>query len=187
MYNVNQMSEKEREHPHCHLIQLLCFISFFIIWLLDSFITIYSVGLLSSLIPVAFRVIVCGFLILISFVLSRSTHDILLKKGQIKGPKGHRHHPPDRVINYGVMAYVRHPLYLAVLLFYLALVLLTMSIISFLVWIIIFFIHNRMASFEEKQLILMFNEDYTEYKRQVPKWIPHPLKLITQFPARPKV
>ncbi len=175
--NISQISEKEREHPHCHLIQFLCFIGFFIIWFLDSFFITYSAGK-SSLIPIAFRLIIFGIIICISFALSRSIHNILLRNGHIREQNSHRHHLPDQVIDYGVMAYVRHPLYLAILLFYFAFVILTMSIISFLVWIIIFLIHNRMASFEEKQLLMMFKEDYSEYKKRVPKWIPHPLKLI---------
>ena len=177
MNNVSHLSEKEREYPRCHLIQLLCFISFFVIWFLDSFIIIYSLDL-SFLIPLTLRLIIFSIIIPISLVLLRSTHNTLLNGGRSKDQKGCSHQLPDQVIDYGVMAYVRHPLYLAILLFYFAFVLLTLSIISFLVWIIIFFIHNRMASFEEKQLISMFNENYIEYKKQVPKWIPHPLKLI---------
>lgn len=180
------MSEKEREHPHCHLIQFLCFIGFFIVWILDSFILNFSIGL-SALIPLTLRLIVFGILVCIAYVISRSLHNMLLNNGQNTDQKGHRHYPPDQVVDYGAMAYVRHPLYLAVLLFYFAFVLLTLSIISFLVWIIIFLIHNRMASFEEKQLIAMFNRDYTEYKKQVPKWIPNPLKVIAQLPVRLKV
>ena len=175
--NSRLMSEKEREYPHCHLIQFLCFIGFFITWILDSFILDFSVGL-SSLIPLALRLIIFGVLICIAYVISRSLHNLVLRDGHVEDQKGHRHYPPDRVIDYGAMAYVRHPLYLTVLLFYFAFALLTLSMISFLVWVIIFFIHNIMASFEEKQLIVMFNDDYKEYRNQVPKWFPNPFKLV---------
>jgi protein-S-isoprenylcysteine O-methyltransferase Ste14 len=177
MNRASQFSEKEREYPHCHLIQFLCFIGFFIVWILDSFVINYSIGL-SSLVPLFLRLIVFGILVCLAFVISRSLHNLILNDEHIKDQKGHRHYPPDQVVDYGAMAYVRHPLYLAVLLFYFAFVVLTMSIISFLVWIIIFFIHNIMASFEEKQLITMFNDDYKEYRNRVPKWFPNPLKIV---------
>jgi protein-S-isoprenylcysteine O-methyltransferase Ste14 len=177
MNNIGLMSEKEREHPHCHLIQFLCFLGFFIVWILDSFILHLSIEL-SSLIPLAIRLIVFGIFVYIAFAISRSLKNIIMNNDHYKNQQGHRHYPPDQVVDYGAMAYVRHPLYLAVLLFYFAFVFLTMSILSFLVWIIIFLVHNRMASFEEKQLIVMFNDDYTEYRNRVSKWFPNPFRLI---------
>ena len=177
MNNINLMSEKEREYPHCHLIQFLCFLGFFMVWILDSFVLNSSTGF-SSLIPLVLRLVVFGIILCTAFAISRSLHNILLKDGHVKDQRAHKHRPPDQVVDYGVMAYVRHPLYLAVLLFYLSFVILTISIISFLVWIIISLVHNKMASFEETQLITMFNDDYMEYKKRVPKWIPNPLKLI---------
>ena len=177
MNSVNQLTEKEREHPHCHLIQFLCFVAFFFIWVLDNFV-IKSSARVFTLIPFPVRLLISGSLICIAFAISRSLHNLVLPKSPNNKEDGHKHHLPDHVIDYGVMAYVRHPLYLAVILFYLAFVILTMSIIPLLIWIIIALIHNRMASFEEKQLLRMFNDQYSEYRRNVPKWLPHPLKLI---------
>ena len=177
MNNINNITEKEREHPHCHLIQFLCFVTFFSVWIIDIFIVTPYTGLFFP-IPFPVRLLVFGSLICVSFVISRSLHDLLLADDPNIEQNGHKHHLPDRVIDYGVMAYVRHPLYLAMLLFYFAFVFLTMSAIPLIFWATIVLIYNRMASFEEKQLLRMFNEEYSEYQENVPKWLPHPLKLI---------
>ena len=175
--SVNHITEKEREHPHCHLIQFLCLVAFFFVWILETFVITSSVCVFPP-IPLPIRLFIFSFLICLSFAISRSLHNLVLADNTKNEKNGHKHHPPDQIIDFGVMAYVRHPLYLAMLLFYLAFVILTMSTISFLIWIIIVFIHNKMASFEENQLLKMFNDQYSKYQKTVPKWLPNPIRLI---------
>lgn len=80
------------------------------------------------------------------------------------------------MIESGIFTHVRHPMYLGTLIIYVAFMLLTLSISSFIVWIIIFIVFDRMVSFEEQQLELMFGKPYLEYKSRVSKWLPY-LKL----------
>ncbi len=163
------ISDKNREHPFSHQIQFLCLISFFFIWILDSFIFHLSTSL-STNIPLIMRVTFFLFVLGIAILLLRLSHYVLFS--HTREQEGGENHHPDELIETGIMAHVRHPLYLGTLLIYVAFFFLTLSLISFFCWIIIFGIYDRMASFEEKQLELMFCKAYLEYKSCVPKWIP---------------
>lgn len=100
-------------------------------------------------------------LILIAIIIIRSAEKMLF------------HETQQGVIDRGVFTYVRHPLYLGTLLIYLGFVLVSFSILSFLIFILIFFLYNYLAVFEEKDLERVFGKDYLEYKKRVPRWFPH--------------
>jgi protein-S-isoprenylcysteine O-methyltransferase Ste14 len=84
--------------------------------------------------------------------------------------------PSDTLITNGILKHVRNPLYLGVLLLYVAFILLSISLISVIIFVIICLIYDKMVNFEEKILEEMFGVEYLEYKNKVPKWIPNPLK-----------
>ena len=67
---------------------------------------------------------------------------------------------------------MRHPLYLASLLVYLALTVSTMSMVSFLLLAGIFVFHNTIASYEGRLLEAKFGEKYRTYKDNTGKWFP---------------
>jgi protein-S-isoprenylcysteine O-methyltransferase Ste14 len=79
---------------------------------------------------------------------------------------------PEKVISDSVFKYVRHPLYMSVILFYLALITLTLSIISFVLWVGIFIFYNYIAGYEEKLMEMKFGEEYAAYKLKTGKWLP---------------
>jgi protein-S-isoprenylcysteine O-methyltransferase Ste14 len=79
---------------------------------------------------------------------------------------------PGQVIDTGIMGSVRHPMYLGSMLVYVALFLTTLSIVCLLLFGIVFFGYNKMASFEEQQLEKLFGADYRQYKSRVKKWVP---------------
>lgn len=166
-----KIADKNREYPFSHLIQLLCFISFFSMWVLDSFVFHLSISL-SSNIPLIIRIPLFLSVFILAIIFLRKSHDVLFSSSHTRKQESVDHHHPDELIESGIMAHVRHPMYLGTLLTYVAFFLLTLSIISFILWIIIFVIYDRMASFEEKQLERMFYETYLEYKNRVPKWFP---------------
>ena len=80
--------------------------------------------------------------------------------------------PTPQVIDWGVFSIVRHPMYLGVLLIMIGLFFWSFSLISISIWVGFFFFYDRMASYEEEDLIRMFGENYIEYKRRVGKWFP---------------
>jgi protein-S-isoprenylcysteine O-methyltransferase Ste14 len=166
--STTQITDKDREYPNSHLIQGLSFLGFFLIWFLDYFIVEFSIGL-SSVIPLFVRLTVFLIILAIAIRLIKLAHDPLFNNQHEKNSMEYEH--PNILIDSGIMLYVRHPLYLGVLLIYLSFTGLSMSIISLIIWIVIFTIYDRMASYEEKHLEIMFREAYLEYKKGVPKWI----------------
>ena len=65
-----------------------------------------------------------------------------------------------------------HPIYLGTLLFCLAFLFVTFSLVSIGTWIAFFLFFDRIATYEEKSLIKILGEDYTSYQKQVSKWFP---------------
>jgi protein-S-isoprenylcysteine O-methyltransferase Ste14 len=79
---------------------------------------------------------------------------------------------PRSVISSGAFRYVRHPLYLGSILFYLGLVVSTLSLVSGLVFLAIFVFYDSIASYEEKLMEVKFGTDYSAYKEKTGKWVP---------------
>lgn len=150
-----------KEHPRSHQIQLIAAIIFFLIWILDSFIFMFSNGL-ANYIPFIIRIILCLSLLTIGLFLIFRTGHIIFHKEEI----------PSKLIKTGIFAYIRHPLYLGVLLIYLGFIFFSVSLISIIGFIIVFILYNYIATFEENTLEKLFKEEYSEYKKRVPKWIP---------------
>ena len=152
------------EHPLCDRIQVLMLILFFVVWGIDSlsyFIFGYSTVIFEVL---AFPVLFTGTLLLLclSFYLISKSHKAVLEQVQ----------DPPRLVDSGVYAWVRHPMYLGILLFCLAFLLISVSLVSIVIWIAFFIFYDRMAAYEEKSLIEIIGEEYTAYQKRVSKWLP---------------
>lgn len=163
---MNRLKSKHREgvgkeFPHTDQINIICIIVFLLIWVLDSFIFQFSTGL-AIFIPLIFRIIIFIGLLILSLLLMNSSHKVLF------GEKNEE----ISLIKNGIFARVRHPLYLSMLLGFLAFALVSMSLICIILWILIFILYNKMASYEEKDLEKIFGDEYLEYKKRVPKWFP---------------
>ncbi len=76
------------------------------------------------------------------------------------------------LVSDGAFKYVRHPLDLGCILFYLGLALSTASFFSLVLWVAICIFYNYLASYEEKLLETQFGESYIIYKEQTGKWMP---------------
>ena len=150
-----------KEFPRAHLIHTILPIIFTIIWMLDTFIFQFSTGL-NLFIPEVIRIILFIITLIISFTLMR-----LVIKALFQG----KQETPTLITN-GIFAHVRHPMYLGVLLIYIAFIFLSISIICIILWIFILIPYNIMATYEEKDLEKIFGEEYLKYKNKVPKWIP---------------
>ena len=83
---------------------------------------------------------------------------------------------PTEVVSRGAFHFVRHPLYLASLLTYLGLAILTSSIISMLLIFGIFIFYNYIAGYEEKLLLGKYGEAYRQYQQKTGKWFPRFIK-----------
>ena len=152
------------EHPLCDRIQLLMLILFFGVWGLDYlsfFIFGYSTVIFQAL---TFPLLLVGtilFLGLSVYLISKS-HKAVLEQVP----------DPPKLVDSGVYAWVRHPMYLGTLLFCLAFLFISVSLISIIIWIVFFMFYDRMATYEEKSLIEILGEPYTAYQKRVSKWLP---------------
>ncbi len=163
--NSKNTSHSEREVPYSHLIQGLSPIIFITVWILDTYVFLISVGL-NNFVPFIIRLSLFIIILVISFIIMFFSHRTLFDKNE----------PSEMLITGGILKYVRNPLYLGILLIYVAFILLSISIICIILFVIIFLIYNRMVNYEEKILEKMFGEEYLEYKRKASKWLPNPFK-----------
>lgn len=154
------MKEKQGEHPFGDAGQIIAFFIFIIFWAADSFFFDFSTQI-TAYVPFYLRMVVSIIVIAISLYLLNASHKVVAGE-----------HRPEKVISDGVFKYIRHPLYMSALLFYLALVISTLSIISFALWLGIFIFYNYLASYEEKLLISKFGEEYVSYRHRTGKWLP---------------
>lgn len=81
--------------------------------------------------------------------------------------------PPKNLVIEGPYCYVRNPMITSILLILLGEYFIT-GAIQLIWWLILFFLINNIyfPLFEEKQLEERFKNQYIEYKRNVPRWIP---------------
>jgi protein-S-isoprenylcysteine O-methyltransferase Ste14 len=152
------------EHPLCDGIQLLMLILFFGMWGIDSlsfFIFGYSTVIFQAL---AFPLLLAGTILVLSlsFYFIIKSHKAVLEQV----------HDPPQLVDSGVYARVRHPMYLGTLLFCLAFLVVSVSLVSIVIWIAFFFFYDRMATYEEKSLIEILGERYIAYQKRVSKWFP---------------
>ena len=76
------------------------------------------------------------------------------------------------VIRVSVFSVVRHPIYLSEILLYLGLLLLNLSLAAAFVWIVAILFLHYISRYEERLLLARFGEEYEQYMREVPMWIP---------------
>jgi len=139
-------------------------ILFFVVWTIDSlsfFIFRYStvlVGLFSLPVLLLPATLTLGFGL---YLIARSHKAVF---GEIT--------EQPRLIDSGVYSWVRHPMYLGILLFCLGFFFISPSLLSFGVWLAFFVLYGKMATYEEKNLIRILGEEYVAYQKRVPKWFP---------------
>ena len=105
---------------------------------------------------------ICLTLLIVGCVLIFVTGHILF----------HKESESSKLITTGIFSHTRHPLYLGVLILYLGLIFFSFSLLSLIFWIIIIIAYDRIATFEENDLETLFTQEYLDYKKKVPKFIP---------------
>lgn len=159
MYHDNKVLVGE--HPLGHAGQLTCLGLFLFVWLMDSFIAKCSIFFV-RFVPAVIRIPLGLLAIIIAIYLSIESIRIMFMR---KGEK-------PVVVERGVYKYVRHPMYLGTLLFYLGLFFMTVSISSLIVWFGTFAFYHYIARYEEKLLLNVLGDDYRAYMKRVGMWLP---------------
>ena len=153
------------EHKIGDTGQVILFIIFFIVWIIDCFLYEFSdifFQNISLFIRLPIAIIVC---ILAVYLAKASLKIIFDEVREI-----------PQVINKGVYLYVRHPMYLAAILLYLSFLIFKLSLAALVVWLLTFIFYHFIARYEEKLLLERFGEEYETYKLKVSMWIPKLIK-----------
>lgn len=149
------------EHHFGDLGQLILLIVFLLVWIVDSFVLRFST-FAAHYISIYIRLPVGILLLLVAGYLAQQGMKIVF---------GEERTAPV-VIRKGVFNLVRHPVYLGCILFYVALVVFTLSMFAALVCFIIIVFYHGIARYEEKLLLLKFGNTYRDYMKAVPMWVP---------------
>jgi protein-S-isoprenylcysteine O-methyltransferase Ste14 len=84
----------------------------------------------------------------------------------------HKGRSQGKLVTTGLYKYVRHPQYLGFLLITMGLNVMWLTIITLIMWPVLAFLYWRLAKKEDKEMEEQFGEEFREYKRQVPGFIP---------------
>jgi len=154
-------SDLTGEHAFSDMGQLIFLVVFLAVWIADSFVFKYST-FLTQYVSNYIRVPIALIVLIISGILAWTGLKIVF---------GETREEPQ-VITTGVFSIVRHPIYLSSILFYLGFILLSLSLLSALVWFLIIIFYYQIARYEEKLLTQRVGSAYEEYKKKVPMLFP---------------
>ncbi len=163
---IQRMAHRHREdlageHPLGDAGQLLLACLFAATWIADTFLFKYTT-FLNGYVPFIARLPLATLLLILSGYLAKRGLSIVF------GEKAEK----PVVIRKGVFGLVRHPIYLGEILFFLGLLMLSLSLAAAVVWIVAIAFLHFIAKYEERLLLDRFGEDYEKYLREVPRWLP---------------
>ncbi|MHA1734036.1 MAG: methyltransferase family protein [Promethearchaeota archaeon] len=149
------------EPPHWDAIQGFLLAMFLPLWAVDSFflhLTTVPAGLWPSvaLLGVALVLLAAGV-----YLVRTGIRDVFSE-----------YRDPPRVLVAGLYSRCRHPVYLGVQLLYVAAVISTRSLLAAGVWVLVFLVYERYATREEEMMVEKFGEEFLQYAKSVPKWLP---------------
>ena len=130
-------------------------------WIADTFFFKYTT-FLNQHVPFGVRISSGAVLVVLSGYLARKGLSIVF--GEERKKPG--------VIRESVFNVVRHPIYLSEILLYLCFLCLSLSLTAAAVWIIAIGFLHYISRYEERMLLARFGEEYEQYMRDVPMWIP---------------
>jgi len=149
------------EHKYTDAGQVILLVIFLIVWILDSFVFKYST-FLSDDIKWYYRIIPGGIIL--------GGAQFIAWSG-IKTVFGEVREPPQ-VITKGVFSFVRHPVYFGSSFAIFGLVIMTLSVFSFVIWLMVIIFYYYVSHHEEKLLLAKFGKEYEDYMKKVPMLFP---------------
>ena len=88
----------------------------------------------------------------------------------------HKARREGKLVTTGLYSYTRNPQYVGFLLITMGLNVMYLTVITLILWPILAALYWKLAKREEKDIEEQFGEEFTEYKRKVPAFIPRPWK-----------
>lgn len=149
------------EHPLGDAGQFVLACLFIATWIADTFFFKYTT-FLNQYAPLAVRIPGAVVLLCLSGYLAKT--GLFIVFGEKRGKPA--------VIREGVFGVVRHPIYLSEILFYLGLLILSLSLAAAGVWVVAIGFFHYISRYEERLLIARFGNDYKQYMENVPMWVP---------------
>jgi protein-S-isoprenylcysteine O-methyltransferase Ste14 len=153
------------EHPYSHEIQLGSVIVFAITWILDTF-ALHLGEEFKESIWIVFQVVLFILLAGIAYLLVNASH------GKIFGEQSGK-----AVVDDGIYFYIRHPMYISIIVLLSAFFVLSLSFLSLIPLIGAILAFDRMMAFEEKELVRILGDPYQTYMKKVPRWFPRPSRF----------
>jgi protein-S-isoprenylcysteine O-methyltransferase Ste14 len=149
------------EHKFGDAGQMILLIVFLTVWILDSFVFKFSI-FLNEYARWYFR-IVAGIIIiaLACYFIGSGLKTVF---GEVRNP--------PQIITNGVFSIVRHPVYLGSILAILGLIIMTLSLLSLVIWFITVIFYYYISRYEENLLIARFGKEYEDYMKKVPMLFP---------------
>ena len=138
----------------------MLFFIFLAVWVVDSFFLRFSTFPADG-VPLLTRLVLAAALLVAAILLVRAGHTVIGHDDEQRG-----------LVTTGAFRYVRHPLYLGSMLFYLGLLLATFSLASLGVFVVIVIFYNHIAGYEERLLEERFGEEYARYRERSGRWLP---------------
>ena len=154
-------SDLTGEHTVGDAGQLLLACLFAVTWILDTFFLKYTT-FLNRHVPIGIRISLGVVLLVLSGYLATMGLSIVF---------GEKREKPS-VIRKSVFNFIRHPIYLSEILLYLGFLMLSISLAAVFVWVIAIVFLHYISRYEERLLLDRFGEEYEQYMREVPMWIP---------------
>jgi len=149
------------EHLLSDAGQVVFAVLFAAVWIADSFFFNYTT-FLNEYVPYFVRVPVGALVIIASWYLAYKGHSIVF---------GEKREKPE-IIRKNVFGVIRHPLYLSEVLLYFGFFMFSVSLAAAVIWIFAGTFLYYMSRHEEKLLLERFGEEYEQYMKDVPMWIP---------------
>jgi len=157
-----QREDLTGEHRVGDIGQVVLAVLFMTIWITDAH-SLKWTTFLNQYVPVGIRIPIGVVILLLSGYLVITGLYIVF--GEERGKPA--------VIRKSVFHIVRHPIYLSEILLYLGLIILNISLAAIVVWIIAIAFLHYISRYEERLLLARFGEEYEQYMKEVPMWIPH--------------
>lgn len=156
-----QRSDLAGEHAVGDAGQIVLACLFAATWMADTFFLQYTT-FLNHYVPLGIRIPLGVVLLILSGYLASTGLSIVF---------GEKREEPG-VIRKGVFNVVRHPIYLSEILLYLGFLMLSISLAAAFVWVIAILFLHYISRYEERLLLARFGEEYEQYMREVPMWVP---------------
>ena len=142
--------------------QLILLFLFLGVWISDAFWLHYSKPLFENT-PTLIRMSGSALILFLGTFLARKSLNIVF--GEVRETPG--------VITKGPFGKMRHPVYVSSILLYAGLLFIQTTLASILVFAIVIVFYYLISRHEEQLLLNRFGQDYANYMKQVPMWIPY--------------